>query len=101
MPGHLEESSTQQLRRQNSKLAHLPTANLVQLGGMVFAAGITGVDPQTGRLAQNCEEQFALAFQNLDALLGAAGVQPRGVSLVTVAVPDVSYRPFINAGWSR
>lgn len=70
-----------------------------RVGDLVFTAGVPGIDLATGVLPAEPERQFALAFDNLRRLLDRAGVSPGEVGLVTVYIPDPSYRQYINDPW--
>jgi 2-iminobutanoate/2-iminopropanoate deaminase len=82
------------------KVASLGRAGqLVEAGGMFFTSSISGVDPATGELPSEADKQFELAFRNLSRLLERAGATPDELGLVTVCIPDASYRPNINPPW--
>jgi 2-iminobutanoate/2-iminopropanoate deaminase len=70
-----------------------------RVGDLVFTAGIPAIDLATGELPAEPERQFALAFENLVRLLDQAGVSPDEIGLVTVYIPDSSYRKYINGPW--
>lgn len=70
-----------------------------RIGNTVFTSGIPGIDLKTGRLAEGPEAQFALAFENLVALLRSAGAGPDDIGLVTVFIPDRNNRSHINKDW--
>jgi len=44
-----------------------------RIGKMIYTSGVPGIDRKTGLLAAGAERQFAAAFDNLTALLEAAG----------------------------
>jgi enamine deaminase RidA (YjgF/YER057c/UK114 family) len=71
----------------------------VRAGELVFTAGIPGIDTATGEIPPEPQKQFALAFQNLRALLDKAGASDDAVGLITVFTPDRGGRAFINAPW--
>jgi 2-iminobutanoate/2-iminopropanoate deaminase len=60
---------------------------LVDVGGMLFSSGVTGIDPETGALSDQPGLQIASAFDNLARLLQQAGAGPGDVGQVTVCVP--------------
>src|SRR5438034_10744840 len=59
-----------------------------RIGNMIYTSGVPGIDFRTGELAAGPERQFAAAFDNLTALLEAAGAGPQAVGLLTVWIPD-------------
>ncbi len=73
--------------------------SLVQTGGMLFTSSVPGVNLSSGALGSSPEEQFRLAFENLQALLEAGHCGPGDVGLLTVYIPDSRYRPLINRPW--
>src|SRR5258706_1461219 len=70
-----------------------------RIGKMIYTSGVPGIDRKTGLLAAGAERQFAAAFDNLTALLEAAGAGPESVGLLTVWIPDRTNRAFINKDW--
>ena len=72
-----------------------------RIGNMIYTSGVPGIDIKSGRLAEGPERQFALAFENLIALLETAGVGPDSVGLLTVWIPDRNNRAYINKDWLR
>jgi 2-iminobutanoate/2-iminopropanoate deaminase len=73
--------------------------DLVQVGDLFFTSGIRGVDLNTGRIGEDPGEQFLLAWQNLKALVEAAGLSTDNIGLVTNFIGSQDYRAFINPGW--
>lgn len=76
-----------------------PTVGAVQMGDLVYTSGVLGVDLVTGELGATPEQQFALAYQNLGALMDKAGVGAGCIGLVNVFIPGSDYRQYINPGW--
>ncbi len=77
-----------------------PPLQLARLdGGLFSTSSISAADPRTGALSANAGEQFQAAFDNLQRLLDMAGISPAELGLVTVNIPDQSYRPHINKPW--
>jgi 2-iminobutanoate/2-iminopropanoate deaminase len=72
-----------------------------RIGDLIFTSGVPGIDPRSGELPSAPEKQFALAFENLQALLEKAGATPDAVGLITVFTPDRGGRAFINAPWLK
>lgn len=72
-----------------------------RIGNMIYTSGVPGIDRKTGQLAVGPERQFAAAFDNLTALLEAAGAGPQSVGLLTVWIPDRTNRGYINKDWQR
>lgn len=72
-----------------------------RVGNMIFTSGISGKDPETGKLAQGAEGQAFHAFNNLRLLLEKAGAGMENVGQVTVLTVDESLRDVINVEWLR
>jgi 2-iminobutanoate/2-iminopropanoate deaminase len=70
-----------------------------RIGNMIYTSGVPGIDRRSGQLAIGAERQFAAAFDNLTALLEAAGAGPESVGLLTVWIPDRTNRVHINKDW--
>jgi 2-iminobutanoate/2-iminopropanoate deaminase len=94
------------------KRVHLPLAETwlargqepiaaTQIGNMIYTSGVPGIDLKTGEAAAGPERQFALAFDNLMALLQKLGADPDSIGLLTVWIPDRDRRAFINKDWLR
>ncbi len=74
-----------------------PYSQAVKAGGFVFVSGQPGVDPKTGEAAgPSFGEQARQAFDNLEAVLKAAGSRPDMVVNVTVLVADQADFPEMN-----
>jgi 2-iminobutanoate/2-iminopropanoate deaminase len=70
-----------------------------RIGNIIYTSGVPGIDVKSGQLAQGPQAQFAAAFENLTALLAAAGAGPESIGLLTVWIPNRTNRPFINKDW--
>src|SRR5262245_58746341 len=72
---------------------HGPTggsySHAVVAGGVVYVAGQVGVDP-SGSLLDGFEGQAKQAFENLSAVLAAAGAKLTDIVKVQVLVTDAS-----------
>ena len=70
-----------------------------RIGVYVYTAGVPGIELTTGNLPDTPAAQFANAFENLRAILDAHGVGPESIALLSVYIPDASYREYINDPW--
>jgi 2-iminobutanoate/2-iminopropanoate deaminase len=75
--------------------------DLVRVGELFFTSGVRGVDRATGKIGATPAEEFALAWDNLAALVKGAGLSLDDVGLVTVFIGSQDYRPYISPGWLR
>jgi 2-iminobutanoate/2-iminopropanoate deaminase len=75
-----------------------PYSQAIRSGGMVFLAGQIPIDPKTGQTnLGTIEEQTAQVFENLKAVLAAAGMTLDNVVSTTVYVKDLNDFAKLNA----
>ncbi|MFN3870391.1 MAG: RidA family protein [Aquificaceae bacterium] len=67
-----------------------PYSQAVKVGNLLFLSGQIGLDPQRGKLKEGFEEQVKQTFQNIDALLKAAGASRENIARVVVYLKDLS-----------
>jgi 2-iminobutanoate/2-iminopropanoate deaminase len=61
----------------------------VRTGDLVFVAGQTGRNPNTGQLEEGLEAQTRRMLSNVDAILNAAGCTPADIVKVTLLLADI------------
>jgi enamine deaminase RidA (YjgF/YER057c/UK114 family) len=69
--------------------------HVVRAGPHIWISGAVGVSA-SGEIPAGVVEQFALAMQNLDACLRAAGGRPEYVVKVNIYLTDIADRAAIN-----
>ena len=75
-----------------------PYSQAIRSGSMVFLAGQIPIDPKTGQTnLGTIEEQTAQVFENLKAVLAAAGMTLDNVVSTTVYVKDLNDFAKLNA----
>ncbi|WP_348267347.1 RidA family protein [Edaphobacter paludis] len=68
-----------------------PYSQAVRVGDMLFASGQVGLDPATGQIVDGgIVEQTRQVFENIKAVLGAAGVDLSQVVKTTVFLKNMS-----------
>lgn len=77
----------------------IPAAAIVN--GLLESGAVFGTDPETGNLAQTAEEQCALLFDHIRALMEAADSSPDEIVKMTFYVHPTTNRKTINAEWVR
>ena len=75
----------------------IPVASVV--GNLLVSGGINPVDPDTGTVPDDTDEQVAMAFANVRRVLAAAGGSPEDIVKCTVFVQDKAIRPVVDKYW--
>lgn len=71
-------------------------------GGLVFLAGLRGIDPATGRPAESDEARLRLIFEHLERALAANDSSLDLVLSTRVYVTDLRrHRPMVNEAFER
>lgn len=74
----------------------------VRVGDLVFVTGMTGRDPNTGKLEEGLEAQTKRTLANVEAILNAAGCTPGDIVKVTLVLADIKDYKAVDvlyAGW--
>lgn len=61
----------------------------IRVGDLVFCAGQTGRNPDTGELEEGLEAQTRRMLANIEAILNAAGCTPADIVKVTLLLADI------------
>jgi reactive intermediate/imine deaminase len=79
-----------------------PYSQAIVAGNTVYVAGQVGNDPRTGRVAEGgFEAQAAQVFENIIAILKAAGATPADVVRVNAYLTDFANFPKMNEIYRR
>ncbi len=79
-----------------------PYSHAVEAGDLVYLSGQTPIDPATGKLAAgDIAVQTAQCFQNLFAVLAAAGLTPDQVVKVNVFLTDMANFAAMNGVYQQ
>lgn len=79
--------------------APLPLA--VKIGCVVFSSGIPGKDPSSGELPEDPARQAQFMFQNVEAVMAAAGGSVDDIGSFEISVKSMDYRRQIDEQWLR
>ena len=79
-----------------------PVPQAVETDGWIFVSALFGTHPETGRLAADAREEANQVFENLKAILGAAGCELSDVVRVGIFMKQLQRdRPAFNETWVR
>ncbi|MDO4975860.1 MAG: RidA family protein [Eubacteriales bacterium] len=67
-----------------------PYSQAIEVNGMVYTSGVIGIDPATGVAKDTIEEQTKQVFENLKAVLEAAGSCLNNTVKTTVFLKDMN-----------
>ena len=81
---------------QNAPAAIGPYSQAVEWNGMIFSSGMIPVNPQTGEIPEDVDQQARQVFTNLSNLLMAAGTSMDKVIKTTVFIKDMNDFAAIN-----
>jgi 2-iminobutanoate/2-iminopropanoate deaminase len=73
-----------------------PYSQAIEANGFLFCAGQIGINPKTGNLALDIEEQTHQAMKNIQAVLQAAGVDLNKVVKTTIFLADMADYATVN-----
>lgn len=75
-----------------------PYSQAIRIGNFVFTSGQIALDPVTGQLEPGgIEAQTRRVLRNLEAVLGATGLDFSSVVKTTVFLKDMNHFPAMNA----
>ena len=73
--------------------------DFVEVGGLFFTSGISGINLATGEIPEEPALQFKNAWGNLKTLVEAAGHSTDEIGLITNFIDNQDFRAHINPGW--
>lgn len=75
----------------NAPAAIGPYSQAIEVNGMLFLSGMLPIDPATGNIVPGgVKEQTAQIFDNIEAVLAAAGITTDNIVKTTVFLDDMS-----------
>ncbi len=90
------------IRTEQAPIPKVPISQAVKAGGMVYCSGFVAADPATGKLVKgDIEVQTDRVFQNLKAILEAAGSSLEKVVKATVFLTDKNDFAGMNRVFAR
>lgn len=82
---------------ENAPAAIGPYVQAVDLGNMIITSGQIPVDPKTGTVSDDVEQQTRQSLENVRAIIEAAGLQVTDIVKTTVFVKDLNDFSRVNA----
>jgi 2-iminobutanoate/2-iminopropanoate deaminase len=77
----------------------MPIPAAARVGPLVASGGIFGMDRSTGTVPDGLDDQVANMFENIRAVISAAGGSVADIVKITIFAPDRSARDVINEHW--
>ncbi len=85
------------VRDQSPARAALPFSDSVSVGQTVYVSGHLGIDPKTGKAAEDSAAEIKLALDSVQATLTASGLTMDDLVSVTVYCTDLAVYDRFNA----
>ena len=86
---------------QNAPAAIGPYSQALDLGGMVFVSGQIPVDPATGAMPEDVQDQARQSLANLKAILAEAGLTMADVVKTVVFLADLDDFAAVNVVYAQ
>ena len=86
---------------QNAPAAIGPYSQALDLGGMVFVSGQIPVDPATGAMPEDVQDQARQSLANLKAILAEAGLTMADVVKTVVFLADLDDFAAVNGVYAQ
>ena len=79
-----------------------PVPQAVASGGWIYVSALFGADPRTGRIPDDARAEAVQMFDNLEAILSAAGARLTDVVRVGIFMKQLQRdRPAFNEVWAE
>jgi 2-iminobutanoate/2-iminopropanoate deaminase len=76
-----------------------PIPSACKRGPFLVSGGISGADPDTGKVPPDIEAQCRFMFENVRRIMAAAGGSADDIIKMTVWITDRSLREILNRHW--
>lgn len=86
---------------QNAPAAIGPYSQALDLGGMVFVSGQIPVDPATGAMPEDVQDQARQSLANLKAILAEAGLTMANVVKTVIFLADINDFAAVNQVYAQ
>lgn len=78
-----------------------PYSQAIEVNGMLYTSGQLPINPSTGEMPKDVEEQAEQSLKNLFSILKEAGMDSSSVVKTTVFIKDMNDFPRINKVYER
>ncbi|MEX2430672.1 MAG: RidA family protein [Dehalococcoidia bacterium] len=77
----------------------IPAAS--KTGPLVTSGGVSGLDPETNKVAEDLTKQVEWAFEHVRRIMTEAGGSPEDIAHMNVYVKSRDVRPLLNEQWVK
>ena len=77
----------------------LPIPQACVVGNLLVSSGISPLDPDSGAVPSEVDQQVEVAFANVRRIVAAAGGTVDDIAKCTVFVRDKAIRPIVDKHW--
>jgi 2-iminobutanoate/2-iminopropanoate deaminase len=95
------KSSTRRHINLPNHAASLPFSDAVLVGATLYLAGRIGLDPATGAVPSNMDDEVRFLLDGFEAVLAEAEMNMDDLVWVQVVSPDVSLWEYFNRGYLK
>lgn len=81
-------------------LAAGPYSQAIKVNDMIFTAGLIPVDPKTGKIPDEIEDQTKQVMENVMAVLAACGAKNKNIVKTTIYLTDMKTFSTVNGIYS-
>jgi 2-iminobutanoate/2-iminopropanoate deaminase len=81
-------------------LAAGPYSQAMKVNDMIFTAGLIPVDPKTGKIPEEIEDQTKQVMENVMAVLSACGAKNKNIIKTTIYLTDMKTFSTVNGIYS-
>jgi len=96
-----KEHKMQSVMTHRAPAAIGPYSQAILMNNILFISGQLGIDPGTSNIPESFEEQANLVFNNIKAILDAAGMGMANIVKVSVFLKDLDEFELLNDIYTR
>ncbi|UAL07164.1 MAG: Rid family detoxifying hydrolase [Candidatus Methanogranum gryphiswaldense] len=92
--------SIESISTDKAPLAAGPYSQAIKVNDMIFTAGLIPVDPKTGKIPEEIEDQTKQVMENVMAVLAACGAKNKNIVKTTIYLTDMKTFSTVNGIYS-